>query len=457
MRIAFYAPLKAPDHPVPSGDRTIARLLIAALKRGGAAVEVASRIRTPDFRAGRGRAAGGDGEERRTRRPSALIAKLPRPAEARTARRPGSPITSTTRRWTGSGRSVAAALGHPLFHRRGEPHAEAGGRALCLQPCSGARRRSRAADGIFCLNPIDRRDAWRRWSAKARLDQPAAFPRPSPISPKRLPERARRAKLARAHGIDADEPWLLAIGMMRKGDKLASYQHAWPRRLRHLDRPWQLLIVGDGEARAEVERAFKPVAGRRVPAGRPAAREAAGDRRRLRPLRLACRQRGLRHGAAGSAGLRAAGGGGRPGVAFRRSSSTARPAGSPSPAMPLPSAADLDFALDADLAAIGQGGARQCASPSTTSRAPRGILIDHHQASRSRNERRRAAGRDPPRADRMESGAAPARPHRHRTQRRTASPRPRAGAPMPAWATYRVLASPLKRAQETARLLFPKQ
>jgi hypothetical protein len=36
MRIAFYAPLKAPDHPVPSGDRTIARLLLAALKQGGA-------------------------------------------------------------------------------------------------------------------------------------------------------------------------------------------------------------------------------------------------------------------------------------------------------------------------------------------------------------------------------------------------------------------------------------
>ena len=46
MRIAFYAPLKAPDHPVPSGDRTIARLLLAALKQGGATVEIASRIRT---------------------------------------------------------------------------------------------------------------------------------------------------------------------------------------------------------------------------------------------------------------------------------------------------------------------------------------------------------------------------------------------------------------------------
>src|SRR4051812_18684718 len=46
MRIAFYAPLKAPDHPVPSGDRTIARLLIAAMRKGGAEVELASRIRS---------------------------------------------------------------------------------------------------------------------------------------------------------------------------------------------------------------------------------------------------------------------------------------------------------------------------------------------------------------------------------------------------------------------------
>jgi glycosyltransferase involved in cell wall biosynthesis len=53
---------------------------------------------------------------------------------------------------------------------------------------------------------------------------------------------------------------LLAIGMMRKGDKLASYR-LLAEALQHLDRPWQLLIVGDGEARADVQRAFKPVAG----------------------------------------------------------------------------------------------------------------------------------------------------------------------------------------------------
>lgn len=46
MRIAFYAPLKAPDHPVPSGDRQMARLLLAALRAGGHAVELVSTFRS---------------------------------------------------------------------------------------------------------------------------------------------------------------------------------------------------------------------------------------------------------------------------------------------------------------------------------------------------------------------------------------------------------------------------
>ena len=35
MRVAFYAPLKSPAHPVPSGDRRIARALLQALALGG--------------------------------------------------------------------------------------------------------------------------------------------------------------------------------------------------------------------------------------------------------------------------------------------------------------------------------------------------------------------------------------------------------------------------------------
>ena len=48
MKIAFYAPLKAPDHPVPSGDRLIAGLLVRALERAGHEVALASRLRAFD-------------------------------------------------------------------------------------------------------------------------------------------------------------------------------------------------------------------------------------------------------------------------------------------------------------------------------------------------------------------------------------------------------------------------
>jgi len=46
MKIAFYAPLKSPDHPVPSGDRLMARMLIAALRIGGHEVAIASDLRS---------------------------------------------------------------------------------------------------------------------------------------------------------------------------------------------------------------------------------------------------------------------------------------------------------------------------------------------------------------------------------------------------------------------------
>ncbi|KIP98020.1 glycosyl transferase [Agrobacterium tumefaciens] len=46
MKIAFYAPLKSPDHPVPSGDRLMARLLMQAMRLGGHEVEVVSELRS---------------------------------------------------------------------------------------------------------------------------------------------------------------------------------------------------------------------------------------------------------------------------------------------------------------------------------------------------------------------------------------------------------------------------
>src|SRR5262245_49150267 len=49
MRVAFYAPLNAPDSPIPSGDRQLARTILQALALCGHRADVASRLRTLDL------------------------------------------------------------------------------------------------------------------------------------------------------------------------------------------------------------------------------------------------------------------------------------------------------------------------------------------------------------------------------------------------------------------------
>jgi glycosyltransferase involved in cell wall biosynthesis len=46
LRIAFYAPMKPPDDPVPSGDRLVGGQIMAALSHAGHEVRLASRLRT---------------------------------------------------------------------------------------------------------------------------------------------------------------------------------------------------------------------------------------------------------------------------------------------------------------------------------------------------------------------------------------------------------------------------
>ena len=45
LRIAFYAPLMAPTHPVPSGDRLMAQLLVRCMEQAGHQVDLASELR----------------------------------------------------------------------------------------------------------------------------------------------------------------------------------------------------------------------------------------------------------------------------------------------------------------------------------------------------------------------------------------------------------------------------
>jgi len=249
MRVAFYAPMKPPDHPAPSGDRAVARLMLRALALGGHQVEVAARLRSWQ----------GAPDEARQRRLDALGARL----AARLVRRwRARPAAERPAAWLTYhlyykapdfiGPRVAAALEIPYLvaeaslseKRREGPWAY------------GHRRAAEAlaqARCIVTLNPEDAPGldpAWRQRSLAPFLD----------IAPfaAAAAERARhRALWAERSGADSRQPWLLALAMMRPGDKLESYR-LLARALRGLpDLPWQLLVAGDGPARGEVEQAFQ--------------------------------------------------------------------------------------------------------------------------------------------------------------------------------------------------------
>jgi glycosyltransferase involved in cell wall biosynthesis len=252
-RVLFYAPLKPPMHPVPSGDRTVARLLMLALKHGGFDVTLASRLRAriadplePLVQETMRAQAWGIADR--------MIAKL------RAAPKRDRPKAFFTYHlyykavdWIGP--RVAAALDIPYLVAEAShaPKRAAGDWAFNH---AGAEAAIAAADAIFCLNPGDKECLAQVTDRRRLVDLPPFLDLQS-FAPL-IPQHAEaRAMLAARHDLEAKRPWLLAVGMMRKGDKLASYQVlAEALHRAKLTRPL-LLIIGDGAAKAEVVRAFR--------------------------------------------------------------------------------------------------------------------------------------------------------------------------------------------------------
>lgn len=258
MRIAFYAPLKAPTHPVPSGDRRVARALVAALSMAGHEVRLASRFRSFE----------GDGDPVRQARIAKLGSKIADRLIARWERgdadaRPDLWFTYHLHHkapdWLGP--TVAAALGIPYLVAEASVAAkQANG------PWAKGYQASLAAladaSTVFLLNPADRDGLLPVLSARARLVTLAPFLDTTPFVAARMQRAKHRAQLRVDIGLPEDEPWLVAVAMMRAGAKLDSYR-LLGRALEMLcDRPWRLLVVGDGPARPAVLQALAPLGAR---------------------------------------------------------------------------------------------------------------------------------------------------------------------------------------------------
>ncbi len=236
MRIAFYAPLKPPDHPVPSGERGIARLFLRALRAAGHDPFLAARFCSLDKW----------GDPRRQQRLQALGGRLATRLEARLP-------------------AFDAWFTYHLYYKApdwlGPRLAAVRGAAYWVAEASHAPKRAGGpwdighwavvdaiarADRLFCLNPNDRA-CLAPLAAPDRLIDLAPF----------LDASAWRAGVGRG-----EPPLLVTVAMMREGAKLASYRRLGRALAALDDLPWRLLVVGDGPARAQVQAALP--GGRRI-------------------------------------------------------------------------------------------------------------------------------------------------------------------------------------------------
>jgi glycosyltransferase involved in cell wall biosynthesis len=257
LRIAFYAPLKPPDHPIASGDRTMARLLIAALTLRGHAVEIAARLRSHDP----------TGDASRLERLRDIGARLADRFVARCLAAPGRrpDLWFTYHPYY----KAPDFIGPRVAERLAIPYAIA--EASLAGKRNGGRWRLghdatvaavRRADVVIGLNGNDRAGILPELAAPERWQALKPFIDTAPFATARRSRGAAREALTARWNLDPEVPWLVAVAMMRPGDKAHSSAILAAATALVADRPWRLLIVGDGTASDAVAAGFAACAER---------------------------------------------------------------------------------------------------------------------------------------------------------------------------------------------------
>ncbi|GBD43740.1 D-inositol 3-phosphate glycosyltransferase [bacterium HR40] len=255
MRVAFYAPMKPPDHPIPSGDRQMARAFFDLFAGLGHRPEIACRLRTFD--------AIGDGD--RQRRLERLGERAARLLVARFGRDPAHrpdlwfSYHLYDRAPDPIGWRVAELLDIPYLVAEASLAASravgpwAVGHALCLEALA-------RSDAVLALTRRDLAGLRQSLGTDPRLLHFPPFLDLAPFAAAHAARQHHRAATAAAHGVDPARPWLLSVAMMRRRHKLASYRLLASALEALRDLSWHLFVVGDGDAQAAVRSAFAPVA-----------------------------------------------------------------------------------------------------------------------------------------------------------------------------------------------------
>lgn len=228
----------------------MARLFITALEAMGHRVEVISRLRSHNS----------DGDAGN---------------EARTAAEAGEEVDRLTRIWSHDAarrpdllftyhvyHKAADYIAPPLKERFSVPY-------IIAEPSVAPKRQNgpwaagylqagkaiRAADALLAITELDRVClADFAGEEKTLLFPP--FLDPTPYVAAAAARDDHRRRVAERFRIKPDRQWLLAVGMMRGGDKLASYRCLADAISLVPDLQAELIVVGDGPERGTVESAF---------------------------------------------------------------------------------------------------------------------------------------------------------------------------------------------------------
>ncbi len=263
MRIAFYAPMKPPTDPVPSGDRHMARLLMAALRLAGHEVTLAARFKSRD--------GAGDAAVQEALRKKGLAAAKRLIARYRAQPEAARPQVWLTYHlyhrapdWIGPAVCDALAIPYLAAEASFAPKQAGGAWALGHAAVEAALRR---ADGVIHLNSRDAVCVEPLLKPRAASVQIRPFCETVPFATASAARAQNRAALVERFGIDPTTPILLTVAMMRRGDKLDSYR-ALGRALAGLaGRKWCLVVAGEGPAESEVRDALAPLGERVVYTG----------------------------------------------------------------------------------------------------------------------------------------------------------------------------------------------
>lgn len=245
MKIAFHAPMKPPDHPVPSGDREIGRHLMSALRIAGHDVAPASHFRSFDA----------TGDVVRQARLRAIGMRL---ADRLIARyRHGDPphlwftyhLHHKAPDHLGPRVSRALRIPYVVAEASIAPSQREGPWAAGFADAYAAIQ---AADLVVFFNPKDVRQVRR-----ARPDDAAWAMLPPFIDASRFAKGAKQAPSASNAPLR-----LLTVAMMRDGAKLSSYRVLAAALAQLVDVDYTLAIVGDGPERGAVHSAFAAISER---------------------------------------------------------------------------------------------------------------------------------------------------------------------------------------------------